>query len=198
MKLVVENINIELKGIFDDDMSDDDFFNFCQLNKDLRLERDHNKQIYIIAPTGFNTGAFNSHITTELNLWNRKYKSGKVFDSSTGFTLPDKAIFSPDAAWVSNEKILLLTEEDKNKFAPLCPNFVIEIKSQSDSLKVLQNKMLKWIENGAQLAWLIDPANKQVFIYREDNSIAIIKGFNNKLSGENILPGFELDLQILQ
>jgi Uma2 family endonuclease len=198
MKLQIENFNADVKGFPHDDMSDEEFFNFCQQNHDLRLERDSNKQIYIMAPTGFYTGSFNSGIIGELYLWNRKSKKGKVFESNTGFTLPDGAVFSPDAAWVSNEKISLLTEEEKNKFAPVCPNFVIELKSPSDNLKQLKSKMLKWIENGASLGWLIDPGNKQVFIYRADNSISIIQGFNNKLSGENILPGFELDLQILQ
>lgn len=198
MKMVVQNINIEVKGIFDDGMTDDEFFNFCQQNQDLRLERDHNKQIYIMAPTGFNTGILNSDIITELSIWNRKSRTGKVFESNTGFTLSDGAVFSPDAAWISSEKISKLTEEEKNRFAPVCPDFIIELKSLSDNIKQLQNKMLKWVENGAQLAWLIDPANKQVFIYRADNSVEIIRGFNNKLSGENVLPGFELDLQILQ
>ncbi|MEO7767141.1 MAG: Uma2 family endonuclease [Ferruginibacter sp.] len=197
MKLQIDNFNVDLKGLHDN-MSDEEFFNFCQQNPDLRMERDHNKQIYIMAPTGFYTGNFNTDIITELNLWNRKSKIGKVFDSSTGFTLPDGAVFSPDASWVSNEKISLLTVEEKNKFAPVCPDFVIELKSPSDNLKKIKNKMLKWIENGARLAWLIDPAGKQVFIYREDGSIAVTQGFANKLSGENVLPGFELDLQLLQ
>ena len=194
----MENFVADVKGFLHDDMSDEDFFNFCQQNRDLRLERDSNKQIYIMAPTGFYRGAFNSDIITELNIWNRKSKTGKVFESNTGFTLPDGAVFSPDAAWISNEKISLLSEEDKNKFAPVCPNFIIEFKSTSDNIKQLKNKMLKWIENGTSLAWLIDPVSKQVFIYRSDNSIAVVQGFTNKLSGENILPGFELDLQILQ
>jgi Uma2 family endonuclease len=198
MKLQIENFVADVKGFLHDDMSDEEFFNFCQQNQDLRLERDHTKQIHIMAPTGFYTGSYNSGIIGELYLWNRKFKSGKVFESNTGFTLPDSAVFSPDAAWVSNEKIALLSEEEKNRFAPVCPNFIIELKSPSDNLPQLKNKMLKWIENGTSLAWLIDPENKQAFIYREDNSIEIIKGFNNKLSGENILPGFELDLQILQ
>ncbi len=198
MKLQIENFIADVKGFLHDDMSDEEFFNFCQQNPDLKLERDHTKQIYIMAPTGFYTGKFNTNIITELSLWNRKSKTGEVFDSSTGFLLPDEALFSPDAAWVSNEKINLLTEEEKNKFAPLCPDFIVELKSPSDNLKQLKNKMLKWIENGASLAWLINPENKQVFIYRADNSIELIQGFTNKLSGEIILPGFELDLQILQ
>lgn len=198
MKFQIENFNAEVRGILHDNMSDEEFFDFCQQNPALRMERDHNKQIYIMAPTGYYTGAFNSDINAELNLWNRKFKTGKVFDSATGFTMPDGAVFSPDAAWVSNEKVSLLSEEDKKKFAPVCPDFVCELKSPSDRLNTLKSKMLKWIENGARLAWLIDPENKKVFICRENGSIAIVEGFNNKLSGEDVLPGFELDLQLLQ
>ncbi len=198
MKLQMENFIADVKGVLHDGMSDEEFFNFCQQNKNLRIERDHNKQIYIIAPTGYYTGKFNADIITELNLWNRKSKTGEVFDSSTGFLLPDEALFSPDAAWVSNEKTGLLTEEQKNKFPPICPNFVVELKSKSDRINQLKNKMLKWIENGTRLAWLINPETSEVFIYREDGSVQIIKGFHNKLSGENILPLFEFDLQLLQ
>ncbi|MEP7107987.1 MAG: Uma2 family endonuclease [Ferruginibacter sp.] len=198
MKLQIENFIADVKGFLHDDMSDEEFFDFCQQNPDLRMERDHNKQIYVMAPTGYYTGGLSSDIFGELYIWNKKSKTGKVFDSSTGFTLPDGAVFSPDASWISNEKISLLSEEEKNKFAPVCPDFVIELKSPSDRLKNVKEKMLKWIENGAQLAWLIDPENKKVFIYREDGSVAIVQGFNNKLSGGNVLPGFELDLQVLQ
>ncbi|MEP7143151.1 MAG: Uma2 family endonuclease [Ferruginibacter sp.] len=198
MKLQIENFYADVKGLPHEDMSDDDFFNFCRQNTDLRIERDHNKQIYIMAPTGFYTGKFNTDIITELNLWNRKSRKGEVFDSSTGFTLPDGAVFSPDASWISSKKIKFLTEEEKNKFAPVCPNFVIELKSPSDRLKNLKSKMQKWIENGTQLAWLIDPEIKKVFIYREDGSKSVTQGFSNTLYGENVLPGFELDLKILQ
>ena len=198
MKFQIENFKTDVKGSLQDDMSDEDFFNFCQQNPGLRLERDHNKQICLMEPTGYYTGKFNSGIFGELYIWNKKFKTGEVFDSSTGFTLPDGSVFSPDASWISNEKISLLTEEEKNKFARVCPGFVVELKSPSDRLKALKSKMLKWIENGAQLAWLIDPESKKVFIYREDGSVEIIQGFTNTLSGENLLPGFELDLQLLQ
>jgi len=198
MKFQIENFVADIKGFLHDDMSDEEFFNFCQQNPDLKLERDHNKQIYVMAPTGFYTGSYSADINGELYIWNKKSKAGKVFDSSTGFTLPDGAVFSPDTAWISNAKMSLLTEEEKTKFAPVCPDFIVELKSKSDNLKQLKNKMLQWIENGASLAWLINPENKMASIYRADNSVEIIQGFTNKLSGENVLPGFELDLQILQ
>ena len=198
MKVTIENININVTGNLSDDMSDTEFFHFCTQNRDLRIERDSNRQIYIMAPTGFETGGFNSDINAELNFWNRKNKTGKVFDSSTGFTLPDRAVFSPDAAWISNEKISKLTKEQRNIFAPVCPDFVIELKSKSDTIPELQNKMLKWIENGCKLAWLLIPEKEEAHIYRSDGNIKIVKGFNKKLSGENILPDFELDLSILK
>ena len=198
MKVTIENININVTGNLSDDMSDKEFFHFCTQNRDLRIERDSNRQIYIMAPTGFETGGFNSDINAELNFWNRKNKTGKVFDSSTGFTLPDRAVFSPDAAWISNEKISKLTKEQRNIFAPICPDFIIELKSKSDTIPELQNKMLKWIENGCKLAWLLIPEKEEAHIYRSNGNIEIVKGFNKKLSGENILPGFELDLSILK
>ena len=198
MKVTIENININVTGNLSDDMSDTEFFHFCTQNRDLRIERDSNRQIYIMAPTGFETGNFNADITTDLTNWNRINKNGKVFDSSTGFTLPDRAVFSPDAAWISNEKISKLTKEQRNIFAPICPDFIIELKSKSDTIPELQNKMLKWIENGCKLAWLLITEKEEAHIYCSNGNIEIVKGFNKKLSGENILPGFELDLSILK
>ena len=134
MKLQIENFIADVKGFPHDDMSDEEFFNFCQQNRDLKLERDHTKQIYIMAHTGFYTGSFSADVNGELYIWNKKPQAGKVFDSSTGFTLPDGAVFSPDTAWISNAKMSLLTEEDKTKFAPICPDFIVELKSTSDNL----------------------------------------------------------------
>lgn len=119
MKFQIENFNADVKGLLHDEMSDEDFFNFCQQNPGLRMERDQNKQIFITAPTGFCTGSLKSDIFGKLYVWNKHSKSGKTFASSTGFTLPDGSVFSPDAAWVSDEKVSLLTEEEKNKFAPV-------------------------------------------------------------------------------
>lgn len=138
MKLHIENFIADVKGVLHDDMSDEEFFNFCQQNPDLRIERDSNNQIFIMAPTGLYTGSNNPGINSELYVWNKKSKAGQVFDSSTGFTLPDGAIFSPDDSWISNERIKEPTDEEKKKFAPLCPDFIIELKSPSDNLKQLK------------------------------------------------------------
>ncbi len=197
MKIPLEDITLSVKGPVSDSMSDKEFFDFCQGNDALRIERDENKQIIIMAPTNMDTGQQNSDLATDLAIWNRKEKKGICFDSSTGFTLPDGSVRSPDASWMANEKANNISKEERQKFAHVCPDFVIELKSPSDNLKYLTDKMHKWIKNGCALAWLINPENKTAFIFRKDGTSDEIKGFHNKLSGEDVLPGFELDLSIL-
>lgn len=174
------------------DFNEEEFFEFCRINRDLRIEQDENGTIHITPPTGFDTGNFNSDINADLNIWNRKTKSGKVGDSNTGYTLPNGAVRSPDASWVSNERLAKLTDEERQKFAPVCPEFVIETLSPSDSLSKLQSKMEEYIQNGSLLGWLIDRKNEQVHIYRADDSVALIESFSKKLSGDEVLPGFEV------
>jgi Uma2 family endonuclease len=186
-----------LKGILSDSMSDKEFYDFCQQNELFHIERDENKQIIIMPPTNANTGIRNADLLGELVLWNKKQKLGVCFDSSTGFTLPDGSVRSPDVSWMAIERWSQLSETEKNEFPPVCPDFVIELKSKSDNLKILTNKMNKWIENGCSLAWLINPENKTVFIYRKDGTVDKVTGFDNIVSGEDVLPGFELDLSIL-
>lgn len=197
MELAFNEKIFSLKGTLSDGMSDKEFYDFCQQNELLHIERDENKQIIIMSPTNANTGIKNGDIFLELGIWNRKNKSGVCFDSSTGFTLPDDSVRSPDASWLVMAKWNQLSENEKNEFPHICPDFVIELKSPSDNLKYLKNKMQKWIENGCSLAWLINPENKTVFIYRNDGTIDKITGFNKTLFGEDVLPGFELDLSIL-
>ena len=197
MEIALENVIIPINGFFSDTMSDEEFFAFCQQNDILKVERDENKQIIIMAPTNISTGNQNVSLLTELANWNNKQKSGACFDSSTGFTLPDGSVRSPDASWMTKEKWDNIPKKDKQTFAHACPDFVIELKSPSDNLKYLTSKMHKWIENGCSLAWLINPDKKTVFIFRKNGTIDKITGFNNVLSGEDILPGFKLDLSIL-
>ncbi len=197
MKIPLEDITLSVKGPISDSMSDDEFYNFCQENDMLRVERDENKQIIIMAPTNMFTGRQNSDLSAELVNWNRKEKRGVCFDSSTGFTLPDGSVRSPDASWMTNEKANKISKEEKQKFAHVCPDFIIELKSPSDNLKYLTGKMHKWIENGCELAWLINPDDKTVFIFRKDGTVDKLSGFNNILSGEDVLPGFELELSLL-
>ncbi len=197
MKIALEETTISVKGNISDSMSDKEFFDFCQQNEMLRVERDENKQIIIMAPTNTFTGNQNFSLSSELAIWNNKNKTGVCFDSSTGFTLPDGSVRSPDVSWMQNEKWNNISKKDKRRFAHVCPDFVIELKSKSDNIKYLTNKMHKWIENGCSLAWLINPDNKTAFIFRKDGTVDKVNGFNKILYGEDVLPGFELNLSIL-
>ncbi len=180
------------------DMSDDDFFRFCQLNRDLKFERDPDGKIIVMSPSGFKTGRFNARVVARLDNWNEERDLGVVGDSSTGFYLPNGAMRAPDASWISNERLEGLTDEQLERFPPVCPDFIIEILSPSDSLKKVKTKMLEYIANGVLLGWLIDRKKEQVFIYRADGSVTHRKTFNEPLSGENVLPGFELDLSMFK
>ncbi|BBD69387.1 hypothetical protein NIES4072_32810 [Nostoc commune NIES-4072] len=175
------------------DLTDEQFFQMCQKNRDYRFERTASGEILIMSPTGSDTGKRNVKITTQLDIWNSETNLGEVFDSSTGFTLPNGAERSPDASWVKIERWNALTPEQQEKFAPICPDFVVELRSRTDSLKELQEKMQEYIENGAQLGWLIDRKNKRVEIYRPGKDVEILDN-PASLSGENVLPGFVLHL----
>ncbi len=180
-------------------MSDEEFFWFCQENKDLRIERNSNLEIILMSPVTSLSGFWNMEISRQLANWAIAQKMGLAFDSSAGFTLPDRSILSPDASWISKEKWFALSEEDKNKFSPVCPEFVIEVRSKTDSLEELQNKMLAWIRNGAESAWLIDPKSQSVYIYKSTNAVAeTINDFSNKIYGEGLVEGFVLDLSLLK
>src|SRR5258708_3737499 len=179
-------------------MTDDELFELCVANKELRIERDENSQLIIMSPAGGITGNINFKLTTIFGEWVEKNSHlGYGFDSATGFRLRDKSMRSPDVSFVKKEKWEALTLEDQEKFAPLCPDFVIELRSKSDSLAQLKNKMEKWISNGCGLGWLIDPIEKKSYIYRPIQVAQEVAGFDKKLSGENLLPGFELDLKRL-
>lgn len=189
---IIEDLPLKLNVEF----TEDGFFEFCQINRELRIERDKNGTIHIMTPTGFETGRYNANVITDLNNWNRKNNTGVVGDSSTGYTLPNGAVRSPDASWVSNERLAALSKEQLQKFPPVCPDFVVEIRSPSDNLSKLKKKMGEYMENGCRLAWLIDLGNKQAFIYRADGSITVVHSFSQKLSGEEVLAGFEMELII--
>jgi len=176
-------------------MSDEDFFQFCQMNDTLEFERDSHGNIILMSPTGSFTGSFNFRVLGNLFVWNENSNLGIAFESSTGFTLPNGAIRSPDASWIRNERWNLLTNEQKEKFAPICPDFVVEIRAKSDEIKYLQAKMTEYIENGTHLAWLIDRFEDKVYIYRANKPVSIVHSLKVKLSGDSILPGFVLDLE---
>ena len=179
-------------------MSDDEFFYFCQENSNYKFERDANGTIISMAQTGGATGEQNSELTTELTIWNRRTKLGFVYDSSTGFRLPNGATRGPDAAWIRAERRNALTPEQRQKFFPLCPDFIVELISVSDSLKTTDEKLREYIDNGCRLGWLIDPRTEESRVYRADGSISVFHGFDTVLSGEDVLPGFSFDLALLR
>lgn len=189
---------VVLKDRFSTGMTDEEFLWFCQENKDLKIERNSNLEIIIMSPVTTKSNYGSGAAFAQLYMWSIKNKNGYAFDSSTGFTLPDRSVFSPDASWVSLEKWNALSEEDKDRFAPVCPEFVIEVRSKSDSLEDLQKKMLVWIKNGTQLAWLIDPREKTSYIYRPEKEMEEVKGLDVKISGEGPVDGFDLDLSLLK
>jgi Uma2 family endonuclease len=185
-------------NLYDRDIDDDEFFALCQRNPNFKLEKNPDGSVIIMPNTGGNTGKRNTEINTELNLYRRKKQSGNVFDSSTAFIFPTGATRSPDAAWVSDKLWNTLTEAEQDKFPKISPEFVIELMSPSDKLREAKQKMLEYIENGVDLAWLINPSEEEVHIFRADGTISKVNGFDNVLSGEDILKGFEFDLKLLR
>ncbi|MFM2064196.1 MAG: hypothetical protein RLZZ507_3867 [Cyanobacteriota bacterium] len=174
-------------------ISHEQFVDLALANRDLQLERTATGELIIMPPTGSYTGNKNFDIAGQLWLWNRQYKLGKAFDSSTGFHLPNGADRSPDVAWVKQEKWDALSLEQQESFAPICPDFVLELRSKTDSLEKLQAKMREYIENGASLGWLIDRKNQRVEIYRPGKDVEVLDR-PVSLSGEDVLPGFVLEL----
>ncbi|KAM3093312.1 Uma2 family endonuclease [Phormidesmis sp. 146-35] len=176
------------------DFTDDQFEQVCSANRDLKFERTAQGELIIMPPTGSETGTWNSGLTGQLWFWNQQTQLGKSFDSSTGFKLPNGATRSPDLAWVKQARWDALTPQQKRKFAPLCPDFVAELKSPSDDIEDTRAKMQEYLENGALLGWLINPEDQQVEIYRPGQPVEILHR-PATLSGETVLSGFVLDLR---
>jgi len=174
-------------------VSHEQFQQLVTVNCELRLERSSTGELIIMPPTGSDTGNRNLDIEGQLWLWNRQTKLGKGFNSSTGFHLPNGADRSPDAAWVSQERWDALTPEEQEEFAPICPDFVLELRSKSDKIEPLRAKMREYMENKARLGWLIDRKNRKVEIYRQGCDVEVLDN-PPTLSGEDVLPGFILDL----
>jgi Uma2 family endonuclease len=174
-------------------ISDEEFFQLCELNKDWRIERTKEGDLIIMPPTGGKTGNLNFILTARFGRWVEKDKRGVGFDSSTGFTLPNGAKRSPDLSWVELSRWNALTEKEKEEFPPLCPDFVLELRSRTDSIEALQAKMVEYIDNGARLGWLIDPIEKRVYIYRSQKEMEVIDD-PKMIDGEDILPGFVINL----
>ena len=175
------------------ELTDDQFYELCQANRDLRLERTATGEIIIMPPAGGETGHRNIKLAFQLEAWSSQNDLGLAFDSSTGFKLPSGAERSPDASWIKCDRWNSLNAEQKRKFPPLCPDFVIELRSETDSIKTLQLKMLEYMDNGAKLGWLIDPKTQKVEIYRLGKQVEIIQN-PATLFGEDILPGLVINL----
>ncbi|WP_414528060.1 Uma2 family endonuclease [Nodularia chucula] len=181
-------------------LTDEQFYQLCIANEPWQLELTQTGELIIMPPTGGESGIRNSDINIELGLWNRQTKLGKVFDSSTEFKLPNGAYRCPDAAWVKLERWDALTKDEKRRFPPICPDFVIELRSETDSLAKLRAKMREYQDNGARLGWLIDPQTPSVEIYRTGQEVEVLNfSFDHppQLSGEEVLPGFVLDMAII-
>ena len=179
-------------------MSEEEFFRFCQVNRDLRFERNGSGEILLMPLRGAYSGLRGARISAALYAWNEASGRGVVFSASAGFTLPDGSVRSPQSSWVPRAVWEALSVEEQQRFAPVCPAFVVELKSSSDSVRVLKEKMEVWMANGCRLGWLIDPAAEQVFVYRADGSREEIEGFDASVSGEGVLPGFALELKALR
>ncbi len=174
-------------------LNDAQFYHLCQINQDLRLELTATGELILNPPTGGETGEYNSGLNADFVFWNRKAKFGKVFDSSTGFKLPNGATRSPDVAWVQTEPWQQLTPEQRQGFPPIAPDFVLELMSPSDSLKEAQDKMKEYLDNGVALGWLINRKEGFVEIYRPQQAVERIQ-LPTVLRGEDVLKGFELEL----
>jgi Uma2 family endonuclease len=176
------------------DLTDEQFYELCRVNRELRLERTAEGEILIMPPTGSQTGRRNSKITQRLANWAEQDGSGVAFDSSAGFKLPNGATRSPDASWIKLERWESLTPKQQEIFAPICPDFVIELRSTTDNAEELHAKMLEYVENGAQLGWLIDPQERRVYVYRPQNEAETLEN-PARVEGDPTLKGFVLDLQ---
>jgi Uma2 family endonuclease len=175
------------------DMSSKAFFDFCQLNNELRIERTADGQMIIKAPTRSKTGNRNSEINAEIVFWNSQHKLGLTFDSSTGFTLPNGAERAPDTAWIRRDRWEALHPQDKKRFAPIIPDFIIELRSEDQSLSELREKMDEYMDCGCRLGWLIDPQNRRTQVYSENGEIQTVS-FDEKLSGGEVMPGLAVVL----
>ncbi len=190
--IVSEPITLNLEAVC---LSDEQFYRLCQTNEHWRFEKTAKGKLLIMPPVSAISGNREADLNGFVWLWNRQTKLGKVFSSSTIFRLPNGGRRSPDVAWIANHHWNALTPEEREKFPPICPDFAIELRSSTDSLDGLQEKMQEYLDSGLRLGWLIDPQHQQVEIYRQERSREVVK-LPTMLSGENVLPGFTLELSL--
>jgi len=188
-----EYIPPELIALTHRTVTPEQFEQLCAEYDDLRLELTSTGELIVMTGTGPRTGRRNSNLTRQLDIWTEKDGSGLCFDSSTIFALPNRARRSPDASWVSRERWDRLSESQKDSFSPICPDFVAELRSKSDRLPPLLNKMSEYMANGASLGWMIDPSKRRVYVYRPNEEVVILDD-PETISGDPLLPGFELNL----
>ena len=177
-----------------EELTHEQFYELCMANKDVAMERSPQGELIIMPPVGGSSGEREADYIIDLGLWNRQTGLGKVFSSSTVFKLPGGGDRSPDAAWVKLERWKALSLEEQDRFPPICPDFVIELRSRSDRLKPLQAKMQEYLDSGLRLGWLINPQDQRVEIYRPDQEVEM-RSFPATLSGEGVLPGFTLEIE---
>jgi len=177
-------------------LTEEQFALLCQENRDFRFELTAQQELVIMAPAGSETGWRNNEVSYVLTAWTKADGTGLAFDSSAGFTLPNGAIRSPDASWVKRDRWDALTQEQRERFAPLCPDFVVELRSRTDRLSDLQEKMQEYMDNDARLGWLLDPIDKRVHVYRPGQSVEVLDN-PDTLSGDPVLPGFVLPVREL-
>jgi Uma2 family endonuclease len=176
------------------DLSDEQFYQLCRDNRDWRLELTASGELIIMPPTGSMTGSRNADINYQLTAWAKNHGTGLTFDSSTGFSLPNGAKRSPDAAWIRRERWETLTEQQQGGFAPICPDFVLELRSPDDRLSALQDKMVEYLENGARQGWLIDPKTRRIYVYRPGLPVECLQN-PESISGDPVLPRFVLNMK---
>lgn len=193
MGFTITDLQLPIAFIPAEPMGDGALMRFCEENRDLRVERTSRGEIRVMSPTGSGTGAKNAYITYQLTGWALGVGGGVAFDSNAGFSLPDGSVLSPDASWVDSERWDSLGKEGQSGFAPICPQFVIELRSPTDRLGDLQLKMRQWIANGAQLAWLIDPVEENVSVYRPRGEVEVHQR-PTSVQGDGVMAGFELVL----
>jgi Uma2 family endonuclease len=186
----METVVLNLETV---NLTDEQFYHLCQANQTWNLERNQKGELLIMPPVGRNSGNREADLIADVTIWNRQSNSGKVFSSSTIFRLPKGGYRSPDVAWIKRERWEALSAEEREKFPPLCPDFVIELRSRTDSLTSLREKMREYLASGLRLGWLINPQQQQVEIYRLNSDVEIIN-LPATLSGEDVLPGFVLHL----
>lgn len=175
-------------------LTDAQFYQLCVSNPEIPLERNAKGDLIVMSPVGGDSGSYEMELGTDLTLWNRQSRLGKVFSSSTLFKLPGGGDRSPDAAWIELSRWQALTPEQRQKFPPIAPDFVLELRSRTDNLETLQQKMQEYMDSGVRLGWMLNPQGQQVEIYRQ-GQIKEVRQLPTDLSGENVLPGFVLRVQ---